>query len=239
MAIQSTARGFRYPTNDEAPDIQRDLGNLAGDCDGQFIQSLANARPAAGKVGRRHLATDTGQESLDIGPFWIDTANPDNAGLERSSTGLLRLKDGGVTSAKVASTLKPSLGAGTGTEALRALGTTAGTAAAGNDSRIVARAVDSLTENLRIVRGRISTSGLLLDGSGASITHSVTGVYVITFDTAFNASDWPTVVVTPYSQPAQAQVASLSSAAATINTYTRDGVDAQDINFLFIAVGPR
>lgn len=57
----------------------------------------------------------------------------DNSTLETTDT--LHVKDGGITGAKIANALKPSQGAAAGTEALRALGTTAGTAAAGNDSR--------------------------------------------------------------------------------------------------------
>lgn len=45
-------------------------------------------------------------------------------------------KDSSVTAAKIDATLKPSGSAAAGTEALRALGTTGSTAAAGNDSRI-------------------------------------------------------------------------------------------------------
>lgn len=44
--------------------------------------------------------------------------------------------DKSVTSAKIADALKPSIAASAGTEALRALGTAAGTAAAGNDTRL-------------------------------------------------------------------------------------------------------
>lgn len=47
-----------------------------------------------------------------------------------------KLADGAVTGAKVAASLKPSGTAATTDEALRALGTTAGTAAAGNDARL-------------------------------------------------------------------------------------------------------
>lgn len=71
MAILTTARGFRYPENNMDPDINRDLGNLANDIDGQYVESTAALRPASGKVGRRHRATDTGQESLDIGTAWV------------------------------------------------------------------------------------------------------------------------------------------------------------------------
>lgn len=47
-----------------------------------------------------------------------------------------KLADGAVTAPKVNDALKPSAGAAAGTESLRALGSTAATAAAGNDSRL-------------------------------------------------------------------------------------------------------
>lgn len=49
---------------------------------------------------------------------------------------LLQLKKGVVGSSEVADSLRPSAGAAAGTEALRALGETASTAAAGNDGRL-------------------------------------------------------------------------------------------------------
>lgn len=56
-------------------------------------------------------------------------------GLEKTGN-LLGLAAGGVTAAQIAAALKPSGTAAAGTEALRALGSTAGTAAAGNDTRL-------------------------------------------------------------------------------------------------------
>lgn len=150
----STPRGFRYPLNSDAPNIQTHMGNLATDIDNQFIQSTAAARPAAGVVGRQHRATDTGAVSLDIGSAWVDITNPDNTTVERAS-GVMQVKDGGITAAKIANALKPSGGAAAGTEALRALGTTASTAAAGNDSRLSDQRVptDSSVTNAKVANG--------------------------------------------------------------------------------------
>jgi hypothetical protein len=50
--------------------------------------------------------------------------------------GVASVTDGSITAAKISDTLKPSVSAGAATEALRALGTSASTAAAGNDSRL-------------------------------------------------------------------------------------------------------
>jgi hypothetical protein len=80
------------------------------------------SRPAAGVVGRRYTATDTTPPVVyvDIGSTWL-----------RDSISAL-----GLTYAEVSAALKPSGSAAATDEALRALGTAAGTAAAGNDARI-------------------------------------------------------------------------------------------------------
>ncbi len=62
----------------------------------------------------------------------------DDVSIEKPAGGALRVKDGGISGAKIANALKPSGGAAAGTEALRALGVAAGTAAAGNDNRFPA-----------------------------------------------------------------------------------------------------
>lgn len=69
------------------------------------------------------------------GTYPNPTVNTDGATLE-TNTNALRVKDAGITAAKIAAALKPSGSAATTDEALRALGTAAGTAAAGNDSRL-------------------------------------------------------------------------------------------------------
>ncbi len=52
------------------------------------------------------------------------------------AVGTTELADGSVTAAKISDLLKPSAGAGGGTEALRAIGSGAGNVVAGNDSRL-------------------------------------------------------------------------------------------------------
>jgi hypothetical protein len=58
------------------------------------------------------------------------------ANLKANSVTATEIMNGTVAAAEIANALKPSAGAAAGTEALRALGTTASTAAAGNDSRL-------------------------------------------------------------------------------------------------------
>lgn len=235
VAILQTTRGFRYPENDTAPDIERDLGNLANDIDGQYVEGLASARPASGKVGRRYRATDTGQESLDIGSAWVDTPSIDNITLERSG-GALRVKDAGITAAKLADALKPSGTAGSGTEALRALGTSGTTAAAGNDARLSnQRAPLGFETSLKIIRGEVNANGTTAQGSGFTVAKTGTGLYTISYSFSGAATvtlagrqgDW---------------VAVLNGAPGSIQAFviTRAvvGGAAADSAFCFIAVGP-
>lgn len=69
--MPTTSRGFRYPAASDTPDVPRDMGYLAADVDAQYISGTAGTRPAFGVVGRIHYATDTGEESLDIGTAWV------------------------------------------------------------------------------------------------------------------------------------------------------------------------
>lgn len=73
MAIQQTARGFRYPSEDRAdvPDIPLHFKMLAEDSDAMYAKGTLAARPAFGKVGREYYATDTGDVWMDIGTAWI------------------------------------------------------------------------------------------------------------------------------------------------------------------------
>jgi hypothetical protein len=146
---------------DIGPDVPKDLRDLADSIDSKLTPySQGNGTPAdlgiaPGKPGRRHRNATTGDEYLDIGAAWVlstPQANPAAgvAGLRTLGVGALeaaagndaRLSDdrnpidGSVTAAKIAATLKPSGGAAAATEALRALGVVAGTAAAGNDARL-------------------------------------------------------------------------------------------------------
>jgi hypothetical protein len=119
-------------------------------------QGTFAAIPAASKQGSVYYATDQGKAYYDTGSAWVDMSSlaagavgttqlADHAVTEIKlallSVGTPELIDAAVTLAKlaassvdatkIANSLKPSAGAGGATEALRALGTAAGTAAAG------------------------------------------------------------------------------------------------------------
>lgn len=166
-----------YPTQVAAgagPDVPLDIKTLGDALDGKLTPaSIGAGTPAvlsiaAGKLGRRHLDTNTGIIYFDTGASWLREGLISGAGnglaisglgtltvrryndgndsglafsggglyvlvddvtLER--TGIVRIKDGGVSLAKLAAALKPSAGAADGDEAVRALGTGAGQASPG------------------------------------------------------------------------------------------------------------
>lgn len=147
--------------HDGPPDIPAYIYNLIQklDADIDFRQGLESALPAPSYAGRVWWSTDTGNIYLDLGTGWVKLY-PQGAGA--GSIGTTELADGAVTTIKLADTavttpkitdqsvtaakianaaitatqianaLKPSAGAAAGTEALRALGTAAGLAAAGS-----------------------------------------------------------------------------------------------------------
>jgi hypothetical protein len=115
-----------------------------------------------GITGRFYYATDNQHLYLDMGTGWVDLNTTFSLGVDSVSatniaadavgaseladnsvdTGAIialavttaKIADASVTSAKIAAALKPSGGAGAATEALRAIGTTAGTAMAGDSA---------------------------------------------------------------------------------------------------------
>lgn len=126
-----------------------------------YGQGVIASRPTStpgspGIQARIYYATDENKHYWDTGTSWvgIGTLSPGSVGtteladnsvtnpkmadnaigtaeLIDGSVTTPKLADGAVTTAKVNGALKPSVGAGAGTEALRALGTAAGMAAAG------------------------------------------------------------------------------------------------------------
>jgi len=80
--------------------------------------------------------------------------------LKASSVTAAEMLDGTVGTAEIADALKPSKGAVAGTEALRALGATASTAAAGNDARL---------SDERTPKDNSVTSAKILDGTIGTI----------------------------------------------------------------------
>lgn len=90
--------------------------------------------------------------------------------------------DRSVTGAKVADALKPSAGAAAGTEALRALGRTASTAAAGDDSRLSDQRVptDASVTLAKMAADSVDASKILANAVGASEVGTLPGCRVYT-----------------------------------------------------------
>jgi hypothetical protein len=99
-------------------------------------------------------------------------------------------------------------------------------------------------ENLRIVRGVISSDGVIVEGSGFQVTHNDRGHYIITFDTVFAGA--PAVTATSEmpgetDSPTIIAVQTPSAGNVILRQYCQDPKVCGDIDapFHFIAVGPR
>lgn len=151
---------LRYPAGSDPADVPTSMQNLAEDLDGVAFddQGALASRPTStpgspGKRGRYYFAIDEGVLYRDTGTSWVGinaagaadgpAATPTlrslgTGALQAAAGNDARLSDqrvpidGSVTPQKIAAALKPSGGAGGTTEALRALGTAAGMAAAGS-----------------------------------------------------------------------------------------------------------
>lgn len=160
------------PLGTEAVNIDAHLKQIADQVDALtaiFGQGTLASRPTStpgspGKTGRFYYATDNGKLYYDYGTGWT-LVIPDvpalggdsitsfelapnsvtNVEMADNAIGAAEIIDGAVGSAEIAAALKPSQGAVAGTEALRALGTGAGNAAAGNDSRFSEGAAGAVT----------------------------------------------------------------------------------------------
>lgn len=122
------------------------------------------------------------------GAVTLTNAETDDSTLETSG-GAARIKDGGVTLVKLAATIKPSGSAAAGDEAVRALGTSASTACAGNDARLSdARTPTdaSVTVAKLAAAVKVLTLNFVIDGGGSVITTGVKGDIVIDFDFTIN-----------------------------------------------------
>lgn len=141
---------------------------------------------AAGSIGTTQLA-DRSVTTIKIALDAVTSAE-----LATNAVDTVAIQDGAVTSAKIASSLFPSGGAGAATEAFRALGTTAGTAVAGNDSRLSDQRVptdnsvttvklqDSSVTSAKIVDGTIVDADI--SAAAAIAPSKISGTAVITTD---------------------------------------------------------
>ncbi len=97
------------------------------------------------------------------------------------------------------------------------------------------------TENLRIIRGKVSAAGGISFGTGFSVTRTGVGVYSITYTTPYPSGAWPVITASAESNGTVARFAMINTPthiAATIRIVNGSGT-AADADFYFIAVGTR
>lgn len=109
------------------------------------------------------------------------------------------------------------------------------------DNRIASGVRGTAEESLRIIRGRVDTtgSGSILQGDGFTIARNGTGDVTVTFTTAFSAI--PAVVPTAESDTSgMTHIGKVRTVAAGSVRLQRNlaGVSDQDGIMHFIAVGP-
>jgi hypothetical protein len=96
--------------------------------------------------------------------------------------------------------------------------------------------VISVSEDVRLIRGSILTSGTISQGSGLTVTRPVTGEYRITFAQPFSQTPTVTATVFDASVPQIATVSSVNTTTVIIKLWSITGV-AVNSDFQFIAVG--
>ena len=97
-------------------------------------------------------------------------------------------------------------------------------------------------ENLKIIRGNVSSLGVVSDGTGYTMsTHvAASGVYVINFTTAFSTT--PTITLSPLNSLVQTIwpiVSSINTSTCSITTKNSTNGSVTDVGFCFIAIGTR
>jgi len=91
-------------------------------------------------------------------------------------------------------------------------------------------------EKIKILRGVINSDGTINSGSGFTVSHTLTGVYTITYSTAFlNA---PAVVCTYTSNSVQKSIGHDSELVGSITVHTYNSSATLENNaFSFVAIG--
>lgn len=92
-------------------------------------------------------------------------------------------------------------------------------------------------ENLRIVRGTISTDGTITAGSGFYVSSSVASGLTVTFNTSFSSA--PSVVVSPLTNDGWVQGVTSITNSSFFSGGALSGIGAFRRGFTFIAIGPR
>ncbi len=102
-----------------------------------------------------------------------------------------------------------------------------------NQPQISASTITGLTTSSSSVAGSVGSTGTITQGSGFSVVHSGTGVYAVTFTTAFSAA--PVVVVTPVTSGSRFAGVSTQSASGFTAQLANLAGTATDQAFNFIA----
>lgn len=142
--LVSTRRSIVYPnpTRTDTADVPRDFLAVinALEIDVVYGQGTLVARPAAGLQGRIYCASDQTPKQFywDDGATWNAMGTVTAGAIRGSTTGDVQqeILQGSIRRVDLSAQLKPSGSAVAADEALRALGATASTAAAGNDARL-------------------------------------------------------------------------------------------------------
>jgi hypothetical protein len=93
------------------------------------------------------------------------------------------------------------------------------------------------TENLRIIRGVVSSTGVKLAGSDFTVSRTSTGVYSLTFSPAF--AETPALTANAQTTaPRVVSTPSVTTTGAGIRIFFMD-LNPADVQFSFIAIGPR
>jgi hypothetical protein len=134
-------------------------------------------------------------------------------------------------------TVTPSGSIGIGTTSPQARLDVRGDVKLGNSGQYFAPGGE---ENLRIVRGILDRDGNIIAGSGFQVSHTLTGVYIITFDTPFAGP--PAVTATPGVNDDVIDILTYGVTTSTISfgLYVDSfGHISHSGAFHFIVIGPR
>lgn len=90
---------------------------------------------------------------------------------------------------------------------------------------------------LQIVRGQVNSAGVATSGEGFSVSHAGTGVYTVTYNSAFTGSP-PVVVASPVGT-AQVFASPTVGSTSSFQVVTSNASGAINSNFSFISIGQR
>jgi len=197
--------------------------HVKGTAPSMVLQDMASASNQAGYVSYRN---DASVETAWVG--FGTTGSPHFSIVNARAGGNINLEAITITSAGAV---------GIGTGAPSATLDVRGDIRLGSTGQYQAAVGD---EKLRIVRGRISSAGAILNGSGFTASRSGTGLYSISYSGSFSGT--PVLTVSPHvastGGPYCAHINGVTTVAAGVRITTASGTNIDD-TFDFILIGAR